>query len=249
MNESSSRPRRWDLRQIPAFLFHPRQGVEQLAAEDKPAWQIPMLVLSIVLILNTIVSGVLQAQASSSGQAALPPDWQYWTPDMQNNYLQAIQATRGAVFVYIIPSITGLAKLWLGWLILGGLLHLTSTLLGGRGSMSSILNLAAWAGLTFGLRDLLRVVFMLISQHPIASPGLSGFGQALFVSKLLAGVDLFLIWDAILLVMGLRQTDNLPAGKAIACVVVVLLLMLLAKGGLDTLGASLGGMMITRPFF
>jgi len=115
--------------------------------------------------------------------------------------------------------------------------------------MRSVLNLAAWACLPFALRDLLRVAFMLIAQHPIASPGLSGFGSILFLSKVLASVDMFFVWFAILLAMGLRVTDNLPAGKAAAGVASVLLIVLLVQGGLGTLSASLGGMMITRPFF
>ena len=249
MTDTPPNPRRFDFKQILAFLIHPRQGVERLAAEEKPAWLMPMLVLSIMFLLRTVVSGYLQAQAAAMGQAALPPDWQWWTPDMQNNYMQAMQATQGAVFVYIIPAVTGLAKLWLGWLIVGGLLHLASTLFGGRGSMRSVLNLAAWACLPFALRDLLRVAFMLIAQHPIASPGLSGFGSILFLSKVLASVDMFFVWFAILLAMGLRVTDNLPAGKAAAGVASVLLIVLLVQGGLGTLSASLGGMMITRPFF
>jgi hypothetical protein len=249
MTDITPNTRRFDFKQILAFLIHPRQGMERLAAEEKPAWLMPMLVLSIMLLLRTVVSGYLQARASSMGQTALPADWQWWTPDMQNNYMQAIQATQGPVFVYIIPAVTGLAKLWLGWLIVGGLLHLASTLLGGRGSMRSVLNLAAWACLPFALRDLLRVVFMLVAQHPIASPGLSGFGGVLFLSKVLASVDVFFLWFAILLGIGLRITDNLPAGKAAAGVAIVLLLVLLVQGGLGTLSASLGGMMITRPFF
>ena len=115
--------------------------------------------------------------------------------------------------------------------------------------MRSVLNLAAWACLPFVLRDLLRVLFMLITRREIASPGLSGFGGGLFPSKVLASVDVFLIWFAILLVIGLRVTDNLPAGKAIGAVAIVLLLILLVQGGMGTLSANLGGMMITRPFF
>ncbi len=249
MTDTAPNTRRFGFKNILAFLIHPRQGVERLAADDKPAWLMPMLVLSILFLLRTIVSGYLQAHAAAMGQAALPADWQYWTTDMQNNYMQAIQATQGPVFVYVIPAVIGLAKLWLGWLILGGLLHLASTLLGGRGSMRSVLNLAAWACLPFALRDLVRVVFMLIAKHPIASPGLSGFGGILFLSKVLASVDVFFVWFAVLLGIGLRVTDNLTVGKAVVVVVVVLLIVLSVQGGLGTLSASLGGMMITRPFF
>ena len=113
----------------------------------------------------------------------LPVDWQYWSPEMQNNYTQAQQATQGPVFVYIIPAALGLAKIWLAWLIVGGLTHLSSTLFGGRGKMGSALNLVAWACLPFALRDLLRVIFMIIVHHPIVSPGLSGLVTVPFLSK------------------------------------------------------------------
>ena len=239
---------RFDFRQLLAFLLHPRQGMARLAADEKPAWLMPMLVVSGMFLLRTIVSGYLQAHAAALGQVALPADWQYWSPDMQNNYMQAQQATQGPAFVYIIPAVTGLVKLWLGWLIVGGLLHLSSTLLGGRGTMRSALNIVAWASLAFVVRDLLRVIFMLIAKHPIVSPGLSAFSGALFLSKLLARVDVFLLWFAILLVMGISIADNLPVGKAAAGVAIVLILVLLAQAGLGTLSAKLGGMMITRPF-
>jgi hypothetical protein len=234
---------------IPSFLIYPRQGVTKLASQSKSTWQMPLLVVSILFLVRIVVSGVLQVRASAAGQVTLPADWQWWTPDMQNNYMQAMQATQGPVFVYIIPALLGLTKLWLSWLILSGLLHLASTLLGGRGSMRSVLNLAAWACLPFALRDLLRVIFMLIAGHVIISPGLSGFSSVIFLNKLLAGVDLFFMWFGVLLGIGLCLTDNLPAGKSAAAVVIVLLLLLLVQGGLGAMSASLGGLMITRPFF
>jgi hypothetical protein len=245
---TSQNTRRVDIGQLLAFLLHPRQGTARLAAGDKPALLMPMLVVSGMFLLRTIVSGYLQAHAAALGQVTLPADWQYWSPDMQNNYMQAQQATQGPAFVYIIPAVTGLVKLWLGWLIVGGLLHLSSTLFGGRGTMRSALNIVAWASLVFVVRDLLRVIFMLIAKHPIVSPGLSAFSGALFLSILLASVDVFLLWFAILLVMGISIADNLPVGKAAAGVTIMLILVLLAQAGLGTLSAKLGGMMITRPF-
>jgi Yip1 domain len=188
------------------------------------------------------------------GEVTLPADWQWWTTEMQNNYTQAMQATQGPVFLYVIPSITGLAGLWLGWGILGAMFHLVSTLFGGRGKMASALNVLAWASLPFGVRDVLQVVFMLVTRHTIASPGLSGFisgtsGWALFAANLLKHVDVYLAWYAILLILGFSRVDSLPKSKAIANVLVVLLLSLAAQAGLGALLSRLSGMMITRPLF
>jgi hypothetical protein len=245
---SKENSRRFDLKQVLAFLIHPRQELQRLAAEDKPAWLMPMLIVCAAMLLRIILGGFFQARAAAMGEVTLPADWQWWTTEMQNNYMQAQQATQGPVFVYIIPAVMELVKIWLGWFVVSGLLHLASTLLGGRGSMRSVLNLTAWCLLAFAVRDLLRVVFILIAQHPVVSPGLSGFATAAFVSQLLANLDLFFIWFAILLGMGLGISDALPLKKAVAAVAVVLVVVVLAKAGLGTLTSNLSGMMITRTF-
>lgn len=162
---------------------------------------------------------------------------------MQNNYMQAQQATQGPVFVYVMPLVSTLVALWLGWLILSGVLHLGSTLLGGRGSMSTALNVVGWAYLPFVVRDLLRVVYMLLAGHAIVSPGLSGFaGGAVFASQILSRVDLFFLWSAVLLVIGFGISDGLSRNKSITGVVIILLILLLAQAGLGSLVSNIGGM-------
>ena len=209
-----------------------------------------MLVLTMTAILVVLVGGYLKSRAATMGEVALPQDWQYWTPEMQNNYMQAQQATQGPVFMYVIPLVSVLAGLWVGWLLLAALLHFGSTLLGGRGSMQSALNVVAWAGLPFALRDILRIVFMLSAGHAITSPGLSGFAStAGFVSQLLTRVDIFLIWNIVLLVIGFAIADGLSRGKAVVGVMVVMLLVLMAQAGLGSLTSGLGGQAVQRPFF
>ena len=252
MTETAIEPtsvRRFDLGRILAVFLHPRDRFVEVAGIPRAVWQMPMTVLSVTLLLSMLTSGYFKARAALQGTAPLPPDFQYWTPAMQQNYSQAQQAMQGPVFVYIIPAVGALTTLWLGWLILGGLIHLASTLLGGRGSMAGALNLAALAALPFALRDLLRIGFTLLAGHAIASPGLSAFASGAFAAQVLARLDLFLVWQIILLIIGLRVMDELPAKKAVAAVIVVMLLLLAAQAGMATLGSGLGGMAVQRPFF
>jgi hypothetical protein len=184
------------------------------------------------------------------GEVTLPPDWQWWTPEMQQTYMQAQQAQQGPVYMYIMPLFGSLTGLWLGWLILAGLLHLGSTLLGGRGTMQNALNVVAWASLPFALRDILRMIFMGIAGRIIASPGLAGFASSSgFLVQLLARTDLFLLWSILLLVIGFAIADNLTRGKSFANVLIVIVLVLLAQAGLATLASGIGNAAIQRPFF
>lgn len=246
--------KRLDLKRLFSFFIHPRKIFEQMAAEGRPAWLLPMLFLSLAVLLSVALTGLMKGRAMALGEVTYPPDWQYWSTEMQNNYMQGIQATQGHAFRYYIPAITGLAGLWLGWVIMSALLHLLSTLLGGRGTQSATLNVVAWASLPYGVRDLLRVIYMAIEKHVVASPGLSGFmtstqGAAGFLANLLKHADLFLVWYVLLLVIGVAVFDSLTRGKAWLTVGVVVLVSLLAQAGISTLLSGMGGTVISQPFF
>lgn len=242
--------RRFDLTRLQAMFVRPRQVFQEMASEARSTWLTPMLVLTVTAILVVLVAGYQKSRAAMMGEVELPQDWQYWTPDMQNNYMLAQQARQGPVFMYVMPMIGSLTGLWVGWLLLAALLHFGSTLLGGRGSMQGALNIVAWASLPFAVRDILRIIFIFAAGHAISSPGLSGFvTTAGFVSKLLTRLDIFLAWHIILLVIGFGISDSLPRNKAVAGVVIVMLLVLLAQAGLGALSTGLGGTAVQRPFF
>src|SRR5688500_7893909 len=243
-------PRRFDLPRAQAILFRPRRGFREMASESRATWLTPMLLLSITAILVVIVAGYLRSRAAMMGEIQLPPDWEVWTPEMMNNYMHAQQATQGPVFLYVMPMVGSLTGLWLGWLLLAALLHFGSTLLGGRGSMQSALNIVAWASLPFAVRDVLRILFMLSAGQVITSPGLSGFAAGTgFLSQLLSRTDVFLLWSVILLAIGFGVADGLSRSKTLAGVVIVMLIVLMAQAGLGALSSGLGGAVVQRPFF
>ncbi len=246
-------PSRFHFKETLAILFRPAAAFKRLTELSTSTWLTPLLVLTLTLILRVLVGGYLQGQAAAMGTTPLPPDWQWWSAEMQNQYMQAQSLTQGPVFLYVIPIATGLVGLWAGWGIVSGLLHLLSTLLGGRGSMQTALNCVGWASLPFAIRDLLRVIFMLSVQRTIISPGLSGFaigpeGANIFLIQLLAYVDLFLVWHVILLAIGISVSDNLSRGKAMIGAVLVVLLAILTQAAIGYGVSSMGGMMVTRPF-
>lgn len=241
--------KRINFARVPEVLLQPQRTFSIIAEEARPSWLTPMLILSVTSTLAIIVSGYLNARAALTGEAPLPRDWDWWTPDMQANYMQAQQSMQGPVFSYVIPLVLGLIGLWLGWLILSGLLHLGSTLLGGRGTMPGALNVVAWASLPFAVRDLLRVLFMLISGHSIQSAGLSGFAvESVFLAQVLAQVDLFYLWYCILLIIGFGFSESLTRNKVIAGVAVLMIAVVLIQAGIGTATSGISGLAFQRPF-
>jgi hypothetical protein len=213
-----------------------------------------MTVLSATTLMYVLARGWVGAHLAAMGETPLPIDWQYWTPDMQNQYMQAQQATQGPVFLYVIPALGALASLWLVWVLVGSLLRLTLTLFGGHNS-SAAMNIAAWAGMPFALRDLVRTIYVLIQQRPISAAGLSGFvtapeaGALLFAQKMLLFADLFTVWYILLLIIGVRAGNSISVGRAIAAVVIVVGVIFAARAGLAMVSSQFGGLIISRPFF
>ena len=131
------------------------------------------------------------------------------------------------------------------------MLHLVFTLLGGRGSTRSSLNIVAWASLPYALRDLVRTIFMLAAGRLIQNPGLSGFAPAgegglnALCAGLLGLVDIYLLWHVLLIGLGLRASERVtPAkawGGAAATLAVLLALQALPAFLANRLGALASG--------
>jgi hypothetical protein len=157
--------------------------------------------------------------------------------------------------VYVFPALSALLGIWLGWLLVGGLLHLVMTLLGGRGNTMGAMNLVAWAGMPFALRDLVRGAALLVSRQPIDNPGLAGFapldatGFVAYLAAWLPVIDLYLIWHIVLLVLGVRAASSLTIGKAVGAALFTVLLVLAVLALIRFLTGQLGGLTIIRPFF
>lgn len=248
-------PLRLLFRRAIQLFYRPALVFDWISSEGAGQWKFPLILLTALTLLRILVSGFLQVRKTMQGEIPLPPDWSYYTPEMQAQYMQAAEAAKSPVFVYLIPAIIGLVTVWLGWIIISSLLHLAFTIAGGRGTNASALSLVAWAALPFSLRELLRVIFVLVAKQPIVSTGLSGFVPAngsngmLFLSALLALTDLFLVWHVILLILGARRTESVSGTKSMAVVLTIILLSLTVQAGTSFLGSQFNGMMVTRPFY
>ena len=260
MNPSASappieRPRRFHFDWLIPTLISPRRLFAQLAQHDGDTWLTPLLVLALAALGRVWAVGNVRQVVAASGQITLPPGSEFWTPEQQQQFFQAQQATSSPMFIYGVPAIGALIGIFVGWVVVAGLLHLLLTLLGGRSSTRTALNFVAWANLPFAVREIVRLVYALSTQKLVVSPGLAGFltadGTALnaFVVGLLALVDFYLIWHLVLIVIGARAAASLPLGKTAAAAVITLALVLAAQTAPGIIASQLGGLSFGGFFF
>ena len=250
-----AQPSRLHLDWVMGVLFRPRKTFTQVAAQTRPVWLIPMLLLTLTALIFIFITGPIKKNAAMMTGPTLPPSYQYMTPEQQAQFMKSYEATQGPIFLYVFPALIALGKVWLGWLIVGGMLHLILTLLGGRGSTGVAMNLVAWAAIPLAVRDGVRIVAMLSAHKLIANPGLAGFaplataGFGLYLAKIMALIDLYVIWHILLMVVGVRRANGLALGKAWISVLVTVFLALNLQALAAFLTALLGSLNASRPFF
>lgn len=236
-------------------LFKPHGAFQQIASYDRPCWLSPMLLLSLAAILLVLVSAPLQQAILASGETPLPPNFQYFTPEQQAQYLKAQEASAGPVFLILLPALGALSRIWIGWILVGAGLHFLLTLLGSRGNARNIMNLVAWAGLPFALRSLVRILYTLIANKQITGPGLSaavpmesGMGS-LVLHELLSLVDLYWAWHIILLLIAIGNLEYLSRRRAYLSLGITQCLALALQVLPGIAQSKLSGLTIIRPFF
>jgi hypothetical protein len=228
----------------------PGRTLKTIVTRENAVWQTPLLILSVLAIVLVLVGGPLRA-AEAQQVGELPPDFQYWTPEQQEEYM-ASQANRAnPIFIYLFPALGSLIGIWLSWLLLGSFLHLALTLSGSRGSNTQALNLAGWASLPFALRYIVQAIAILTNNSLITAPGLSGFiaadaeGLAVYLRFLLTFIDIYLIWQVALLMTGSLPLTGLPRRKAWPAVILSVVLLLLLQAVPGYVGQLLSGLDIS----
>ena len=156
MNKGRHFKSRWDW--IPRLFVQLRRVLGRLAEIDGRAWFKPMLVLTVLVVLLSVLGGGARLRAAQMNMVQPPEDFQYWSEEQQNQFFESQAAIQGPLFIYIFPLLGAIAGLWAGWFLLGSMLHLLMTLKGSRQPQVVYLNLVAWAALPFIIRSLVQLV-------------------------------------------------------------------------------------------
>ena len=227
-------------------IRRPRKTFETLREHKSRAWLGLALLYLLLAVLVIVVSAPISSrqaqeafreQLASRGAGAeeLPPEAQ----------ARATQLTTNPLFSTVLPSLLGIAGAWIGWLVWAGALHLMGTMLGGNNSLGQMFRAVVWSWLPQTLRSLLQVVYIPLSGEVITNPGLSGLvarpeaaaGEIvqapgtweLALQSFLSQIDLFQIWNFLLLVTVVIATARLSRRKAFLITLIVWVLITLAR--------------------
>jgi hypothetical protein len=238
---------------LPLFL-RPVKTTGEIVAQEKPVWLTPLLILSVLALVVVLVAAPIQRMQSQMG-AELPPDFQYYSPEMQDQYYQAQANQTSPLFLYVFPLLSGLMKIWVPWFLLSVILYLSLTLTGSRASSTRSYNLVGWSMLPFAIRMLVQIAVMLFSRSLLSAPGLAGFidseasGAGAYLRSLLAFIDIYFIFQVFLLIFGAIQLSGLTRTKAVVATLISVLILLFLSAIPGLLSSALSGLSLRGGFY
>jgi len=238
---------RWGLpRLLWGMIVRPRATLEYLRERGGRAWWLPALLTVPLVILPVLVAAPITAQQSREAVATAQEQWgeqrgMEMSAEEQAQMEQAMSIAASPLITTVFPAVGGIVGLVVGWLVWAGALYLAGLALGGRSTFGQMFRTVVWAWLPYALRGLLQTAYILASGQLILNPGLSGLvqetrqisemviappgpGQMLLVA-FLSRIDLFLVWNLILLVVGVMVATRLPRRKAVLVTLGVWLLL------------------------
>jgi hypothetical protein len=236
------------------ILIHPRKTISNILVEEKANWQTPLLVLTVLVILAVVVEAPIQRVIIQSG-AEIPENFQYWSTEQQNAFMQSQAMQTSPLFLYVFPILTRIAGFWLIWFLMSSILHLSITLFGSRSSRQQVSNLVAWTMTPLALRLLVEIIVVLTTQRLIENRGLSSLiasdaeGFSVFLRGILANIDLYYVWHLILLLVGAVPLSGLSKSKANEATLIAAITMLLLMAVPALLSSVLSGLSTSSGFY
>ncbi len=200
----SIKQRFWEAIRRPAGVF--------IYLKEKPTILAPFLLRASALIIFLIVSAPITAKLAVeqlSGQAGQIPPQQ----------LESATRMMQSPLMTVIAVISGLFALVIIWLLQAGVFNLIGSAWGDNQKYKVSLSLVSYAWVPLILRQILQSLAVLLSGEMVR-PGLSALLSAETVteptglSAFLSYLDLFSVWNLILLIIGISAIHKISRARS-----------------------------------
>ncbi|MCC6905663.1 MAG: YIP1 family protein [Anaerolineae bacterium] len=198
-----------------------------------------------VVVLLMLVVTIAVALVSFAGRADVMP--QMATTGTADSVAPATSMSSMILVSVGLSALTSIIGSVTGYFLCAVVLFGTSLIMGGKVRFRQMLAVSIWSSVPLILRQVVHAAVALVTGQTIAA----GFSGVLTMSEaasmpvlnlLLGQFDIYLLWSAILLVIGVTVMARLSTGKSITVVLIYLLFAAAAAVGLNLALSALSGL-------
>ena len=202
------------------IIDRPRQALS-LACEHPRSWWLAAVLIVLSALASIWVSAPIQAELAQERAEEMVDRI---TASMPEEQAEAVRERNTAITPQRLMLTSGAAAIVisaLGWVLRGGIVHLSSLAAGAASVWSSTYAACVWSMVPFAARDLLQTAFVVIKQSTIEHKGLSFLvasgdwladsGDTVYV--LLSNIDLFALWHLLLFASAISVSTKLGRTK------------------------------------
>ncbi len=205
--------------------------------KEKPHWTVAFIVILVVVALAAAISvGIAREDIMARQAEALRQQ------DLTEEQMERAQGFVSGPFLYISSAVGAVIFTTILLLLFAFILNLLIPVFGGTGAFKTVFSVVTHAGLVKVLAAILKVILVAITKSIQVTTSLAllapNMDKGAFGYQLLTGCDFFIIWEMILVAVGINITNNVSKKNAYILVFLIWVVSLFA-GAL--LGALQGG--------
>jgi hypothetical protein len=207
-------------------IVRPRATFAYLRDFGGASWLAPAVLAGVVLVASVAVVAPLTRQlAQAETEAMRERLGDTLSPEEQAQMDQITALAANPLFTVVMPAVTGVITLAVGWLFRGGLLYLFALLLGGKPRFAAMFRMTVWSALPDVVRQLVTTLGTLASGRVLTAglaflvaapePGTIPSVGAALSRAFLSGLDIYWLWGLALLSIGVAVTAGFSLRKGL----------------------------------
>jgi hypothetical protein len=201
------------------------------ALKEKPRWVIPLVIILVVVALTAVLTVNLAREEITTRQEEAMRERGLTEEQME----QARQFTSGPVAV-ISGALSAAIFTVILLLVFTVVTNLFVPLFGGESGFKKIFSVICFSSLVVVPSAILKLIMIAITKSPYVTTSLAllvpALGRGSFTYQLLAGFDFFIIWEMILVSIGISITNGITRKNAYVLVFVIWLVSIFVGIGL-----------------
>ncbi len=215
------------------LFFAPKKVFEVL--KEKPEWVTPLIIVLVVLAIATALTLiftkdlVLVKQEEIMRERGMTDEQIDRARRFMTGPGPCIFGTMSAVIVFVVI-----------FLIFAALINLLIPLFDGTASFKHVFSVICYSSLVKVPASILRLILVVITGSPYISTSLSllvpGMAKEAFSYRVLSGFDFFMVWEMVLVSLGISITTQTKKEKAYLIVFLIWIISIFVGASLGLVG-------------